>query len=421
MWYLGVLALACSLTCSAQIAPASAPAPPSTLSSSGTYYILELEGEFGKEIHAPGIKAALADAKDLGASHFVFLINSDGGHVIDAQAIAKELNERSSDLVYIAVIQKAFSASIWILCHCDHLFYRETGVVGAAVIFDRDSTGQATAVDAKFANARWGEIARVAESNGQCPDVYRAMMIQDAELFSWEEAGARRVGSTAPPATATSVRIIDTRESVLALTPSLAESIGFGQRLPNDDIDEIGKLLGLSSWRRVKSTKTDPMRRTGTALIEADKQVSERKEQRVAAERLIWTTSEKLASLRRSAEDADPDRLVLYYYENSGDLTAESRRSWRQQSDIAIRAWRAYQSELQRLRDSEKSYEKSIAALERAWERQHTKRLWVGEPRRWTESRVIEHGINKDVSWQEAQRAIDDIAARRKRYKIDQR
>lgn len=118
------------------------------------YFVVDLAGEFGKDIHAPGVKAAIADANKAKATHIVFKLDSPGGSVRDADAIHHVLSEEAKDLKVVTVVTKAFSASVWVLCNSDHIFFDGKGAAGAAVIYKMNEKGAPTAVDAKFAAAQ---------------------------------------------------------------------------------------------------------------------------------------------------------------------------------------------------------------------------------------------------------------------------
>ncbi|MFO0856474.1 MAG: hypothetical protein U0640_03850 [Phycisphaerales bacterium] len=387
----------------------------------GRYFVVELAGEFGKDIHAPGIKATIADAKKANATHIVFKLDSAGGFVKDAEAIHNVLSEDIGNMKVITIVSQAFSASVWVLCNSDYIFFDGKDAAGAAVIFNKGEDGAPTAVEAKFASGWWATIATAAERHNQSADVYRAMMIQEAELFSWTIAGELKVDGRRPEdVNAINIRELDTKETVLSLTPRLAESIGFGQKLPTGGLPDIGKILQLTKWEEVKSSNSDPMRRTTSVLKPIDKQVEECRTRIKKNIEQVYLKIDAAKARREMAERASPEATVtVYYREGSGYLTAGSQQAWRQQTERAISAWRDYQDTLKAIDTAQGNYTESIAALERSWARQHEKRLWQGEPKKWTGSRICEIDINKDTEWKIAEQQIAQLRARMNRNTID--
>ncbi len=387
----------------------------------GRYFVVNLAGEFGKDIHAPGVKAAIADAQKIKATHLVFKLDSPGGSVRDADAIHHVLGEELGDLKVVTVVSQAFSASVWVLCNSDHIFFDGKGAAGAAVIYKMGEKGAPTAVDAKFAAAQWAKVATAAEKHGQSPAVYRAMMIQDAQLFAWDENGVTKVSGDKPPEGVENVREVDTAESVLAMTPQISQSIGFGKSLPSDGIEGLGKVLGLDSWTVAKSTSADPMRRTTPALETADKAVDasfKAIEQAVIA---LTRAANEAKQLKVVATLANPDRMNLAYKSGSGLLTSESQRMWRNQSERAMSAWEKYQDSLKTINAKETSLKEAIAARDRALVRQHEKRLWTGEPEKFAGKTTIDLGFDKETEWKTAQKSIQDLQERINRNRIDDR
>lgn len=247
------------------------------------------------------------------------------------------------------------------------------------------------------------------------------MMIQNAQLFAWDENGVCKVSGDRPTNGAANVREIDTPETVLAMTPQISQSIGFGKAVPKDGVEGLGKELGFDSWQLVKSTSSDPMRRTTPALETADKAVETSTKAIEQAAVAIVRAASEAKQAKAAATRADPDRMNLTYKSGSGLLTSESQRMWRNQSERAMKAWEKYQDNLKVINAKEATLKEAVAAHDRALVRQHEKRLWTGDPEKFAGSATIDLGFDKDTEWKAAQKAIQDLQERINRNRIDDR
>ena len=150
---------------------------------SGRYVEATLTGTFGEEITAPGVSAVLKLAKTTRAKTLVFVIDSPGGYVADARAIAEILENEGSDFRIITVIRRAISASIWLLSKSNVIAFEDGKAAGAAVAYSQDETTGEISVDSKFNSAIAAQLAGSAERRGQPGAVYRAMVVREVELF----------------------------------------------------------------------------------------------------------------------------------------------------------------------------------------------------------------------------------------------
>lgn len=324
--------------------PATTPRRTDPAPARGAAMALEIpiEGVFGEDIIPLGVANALDKAARRGVEHIVFRINSNGGYVWAAEDIARIMDERAGDFTYHALIEKAVSASIWVALSCDTMHMTPDASIGAAVVFSQDETTGDAEVDAKMNSAIAANLAARAEAHGFSGDVVRAMVIGDAELWSWtNNAGEVRVGAERPSGARDAQRL-DSRETVLTLTAQQAARIGFAQPVAEPTLDALAEALGDGVWRGAGTTGRVEMERARARAEPVFKKF-----------RLL--IDEINAGIAR-AKDADP-RAYQYTIDYGGNLTDKSRRDWERRTDEAIRHWnrvRAALVELERLeRDRE--------------------------------------------------------------------
>jgi len=245
-----IVSLVPSGACIAQETPASK-APSEAPAVASTYLEVPLVGEVGKEIIAPAVREALKVAKTRKINWIVFKIDTPGGRVADAQAIAKVLLADHPGVTYIAMIQRSMSAGAWITSACDRLFFVSGGDAGAAVAFSIKQDTGSVDVDAKFNAAIASKLASTAEQHGQPGAIYRAMVLRDERLYSWhDDKGGIKLGNQPPDGPPPKdLKEIDTPETVLSLTTKQAVEFGWGKEVTSNDAAALGALLGVDGWK----------------------------------------------------------------------------------------------------------------------------------------------------------------------------
>ncbi len=396
-------------------------AAPETPPDSGKYFLAPLRGQFGKEITAPGIAQAIKIARQKKAGTIVFHIDSLGGNVEDADAIAKVLTEARPHIKIVSVVTRAFSASIWITAHSDIVAFEQGGPVGAAVCYSIDPNKGNVEVDAKFNAGRAAMLAGAAEAHGQPGAIYRAMIVQDVELFAYDEANGKALLSNERlPGRTDLPRILDSKETVLALTADQAAKIGFGQIVSGPSDMGLAKLLSATHWDPVSPSSN------GVAAVKfgADAIAFEIQKRTRAEDTLTKSLNNykalkaEAARLASRAETVSPSYTPLYY-RSDGSLTSESQARWRQVSDSAIGAWQDVLATLQSASDTQKQIIANVAEINR----QHRK---VAEVRRVepgndpaTPPDFASDNITLDAAWKTAEDELADIRARRNRNRIE--
>jgi hypothetical protein len=151
---------------------------------------IPLDGSFGEDFDAEGVKECIIAAKRQRCSEIVFEINSPGGYIECAQKIATLMNQQDRSLRYHAVITQALGASMWILARCDTVFIAEdaaASVLGPGVTPADTSRAD---IDTKAV----AELVAAATKKGVLPPLLvRAIVQPEARLYSWSRSDGSAV------------------------------------------------------------------------------------------------------------------------------------------------------------------------------------------------------------------------------------
>src|SRR5262249_38988186 len=158
-------------------------------------------------------------AVDRGIKHVVFRIKSGGGGVWAASKIAEGLGEFQGKVTTHVLIEEALSASVWGVFSCDTIEIAPGRPPGAAGVFKTDHPTGAAEVDKKLNAALAAELGAIAERHGRDPAIVRAMIMPEAELYSWTERGALKISGQRPQPSPPDLKVLSTMEDVLTLTP----------------------------------------------------------------------------------------------------------------------------------------------------------------------------------------------------------
>ncbi len=237
-------------------------AQPAPTPAANTYLVVPLKGTFGDDFNAAGVHAALKHAQGKKVPHIVFTIDSPGGAVADANAIAAAMDEFDADFTYTCLITKAYSASIWVMARCDNIIFAEGAASGAAVAFSTDTDTGSAKVDAKLNSAIASGIAAAAEKRGHPGLIFQAMILPELEVFLITDSeGKKKFVGTEPEKSAT-YETLDRRGQVLSLTAKDAVRIGLARSLPTPDVKLVGPALGISPWTSTDNTGADQIKKT---------------------------------------------------------------------------------------------------------------------------------------------------------------
>lgn len=382
------------------------------------YLEVPLRGEVGKEITAPGVRDAIRQAKSRRAGAVVFIIDTPGGRVADAAAIAAVMDQEHAGLQYHAVVVQAISAAVWPLSRCDHIFFSPAAAAGAAVAYSESaSTGQVE-VDAKFNAAIAAEIAAMADSRGQPGCVYRAMMLADARLFRWTDHGAPKLASEPPTPAPPDLQELDSKSTVLAWTARQAADSGFGTLLPSASPSAIGPVLSIADWTSAGDPAAQVMARAAADIARKSAETAKARESIDSTRKEVLALAEQTAAQAKRARDADPaTAITVYFRDSSGMLTSESQIKWRTQSDAAIREWNILQSALTDLQRAQTRASNAVEDYNKARARESQARLYSDKPQP-LKLDPIDHGLDIPALRREAADTTARLAAQRVRSRL---
>ncbi|MFG0257878.1 MAG: hypothetical protein ACF8GE_08260 [Phycisphaerales bacterium JB043] len=302
------------------------------------YLEIPLEGTFGEDIAPEGVRDALDFAKKRKIEHVVFRLKSPGGYVWAANEIADVMSEFHEGLRYYCVIEEAISASIWVVFGCDEIFALPDARVGAAVVFSQDRTTGEAEVDAKMNSAIAGTLAARAHANGHSPEIVRAMVLQEAQVFAIREGEVYRFTDQLPDV---GHEVLDTSQTVLTMTSD--ELVRYGVARPLADDGALGNALGHEGWTRFNNYGSASMRKAAQKL----------QKEKAELERLLGTVGPLVAAINSAIEEVnqyDPRMGSYSYYEDSGGFTSQSLREWRSRTETTIGAWERAIDGCQKLR-----------------------------------------------------------------------
>jgi hypothetical protein len=335
------------------------------------YLEIPLEGRFGEQITARGLEEALQAALCPGVKHIVFTIDSRGGDQDAARDVYNLLARFDKAFTFHAIVREATGVAVAPLVWCETILLRPGATIGGADIAvdgDRYPGVEPGVVLANLAMNAGEEAKR----HGHSAELFRAMIDPGHPVNAWRDAAGRvQISRWIPNAIHTKDFIVQhVAGSLLTLTERQAVELRFGR--PYDgDAAGLGRLLGYPGW-----TSAGDMGRA--AMTEAT--VAETlKAAGASSDRLRFLIEQNLR--RRTAAKASVDRFMntahgwdpkLGTYStvrdschwwapwwdgcghDSGRLTAASRRTWRERTDLTVAALSKARGSVVELRQLEK-------------------------------------------------------------------
>lgn len=302
----------------------------------GDAHRIELRGVFGEEILAAGVESAVKRALERGARRLIFVIESDGGVVQEATAIARVIEDAGERATTVAVVERGLSASIWPTFACEHIFMTEGAVLGAAVAFTQNTSTGEIAVDAKFNSALAAELAAMAERQGHDGELARAMVIPEIAIWATVEAdGSWTVREARPDLATGGVRTVVETGEVLTLTAPDAARLGLSRTIGDHSTGAVGMAVEGEAWADAGDGAM-----LGMQAVAND------------AERLRDTAPQifqKAMACAMTAAEYDPQRYTYALEGSSRRMSPEARRQWMERSDAAIGLLQRAERDLRRL------------------------------------------------------------------------
>jgi hypothetical protein len=214
---------------------------PTTLPADGTYYLIPIKGEIGKDTQKETIKQAMRMAKNKRASYVVFQIDSPGGSVSETEEILGMMAE-NTDQRHVAIVTKALSSAAVLSMACPDIFVQKGATIGAAVPI---SSGPTPApIEEKVLSAIRAMARSAAELGDHNTLLIQGMMDADLELGVTQKDGKPLV------AAGHDGKVLKSKGQILTLTARESVDCGLARAVVNDERG-IGKSLGLTRWTNV--------------------------------------------------------------------------------------------------------------------------------------------------------------------------
>ena len=350
-----------------ETSPALVPDPDQT----GTpYLVVPITGTLGQDVLAEGLEIALNFATQRGVADVVFAVNSTGGDLDEARAIAAVLDKYDDALKYHALIQNAKGLGMMFPIWSDTVHVVPTAEIGGLSLADLDRDD----LDADLAASR---AAAVAERHGHDGQLIKAMILPDTGVAAWtDDEGNVQTGRVLPEGVpADRVILNDNDGTELVLPADQAVAVGFAKAY-DGTVDELGDRLEAEGWRSISNFGTNAMQQAvdRAARREVHQQaLADRKAQQIAKnvqqhDELISYILANLMEYR----DVEPSQGQYatyvassryrtryrgvhgwgrYYteYRPTNRFTRDSRNEWQLRTDSAVAALRRIRTAIGRL------------------------------------------------------------------------
>jgi ATP-dependent protease ClpP protease subunit len=259
---------------------------PTTLPADGTYYVIPIKGEIGKDTQKETVKQALNLAKNKKASYVVFQIDSPGGSVAETEEIL-DLMAQNTDQRHVAIVTKALSSAAVLSMACPDIFVQKGAMIGAAVPISTGPTPQP--IEEKVLSAIRAMARSAAEMGDHNTLLIQGMMDADLELGVTVKDGKPVV------AAGHDGKVLKTKGQILTLTARESVDCGLARAVVTNE-QGIGKSLGLARWTNVTGT--------GKAFSE-----NMSKKERAKAERAAYleTVKPQLEKINQDLEKVNSD------------------------------------------------------------------------------------------------------------------
>lgn len=177
-------------------------------------YIIPIENEVERGLEA-FLKRTTEEAKNAGANHIIFEIDTPGGRVDAAGNIGKLLQDIESPTTSY-IVNEALSAGSYIALNTDEIYMNPQATMGASGVI----TQEGTAADKKAQSAWIAAMKSAAESKGRDPKYAVAMADADQDL---PEFGA-------------------SKGEFLTLSPNDAVEVNYAQGIVSNRVELLSEL-----------------------------------------------------------------------------------------------------------------------------------------------------------------------------------
>ncbi|MHC4967759.1 MAG: Clp protease/crotonase-like domain-containing protein [Planctomycetota bacterium] len=331
-------------------APPAAPrvSDPEALSPQDTLYLeIPIQGEFGRDVFADGVDAALRYARRYRIRHVVFAVDSPGGDLDEARATYDLLRRNQRQLTFHALVRQCTGGALGVAVWCDSIHVLPGASIGGAPpasteASEPDRAGEDRILRAQMAN----ELVRQARLTGPVADIVAAMIDPARTLAGWRDATGDIVIGDAPPPEVPAGREIFRIGPGDLLQLDFEQAVALGVEPIEGNAQKLGGVLGLSGWkpesnygrRAMAETAGRKQREAQEASARYAAAVEDNIRRREALEQYLEE------SLKRASEWNPSDASYDYYVRRWGwgwrrgkiRMTHDSRQRWRQRTDLAM-------------------------------------------------------------------------------------
>jgi hypothetical protein len=343
-WRLACLAGSLGLATAASLSPAGA----AEAEKKATYLEVPVVGRIGAQVRADAIDKALLAAKEKGATHVVFSVDSQGGSSLAAREVREVLAKHDSGLTYVAVIRDAVDVSLLFAFWCDNIFVRPGASLGGVRLqIDPKRIGEGIPPSVILSNVALN-AGVTAKKHGHSPDLVEAMIDPTETLAAWKDAqGKIQYAKAAPEGVAKESLILsDGPDTTLRITAEQAVALGFA-KIYDGPVDKLGTALGLAGWTSVGDAGTKAMEAPPppppTPAVEKPKHPKWMTDRNIEQRK---ATKESVETYLKLANQFDPKKGLYstvkeggWWYSSgydTGRMTPEAKREWTTRADTTI-------------------------------------------------------------------------------------
>jgi len=317
------------------------------------YLEIPLEGRLGEQVTARGVEDALNAARNLGANHIVFTIDSSGGDPLAALDLYALFSSRSRDFTFHALVREARGVAVIPLVWCETILIRPGGRIGGVDL---------TPDEARYPGVEPGVVvlnlalnaAEEAKRRGRSPELVRALLDPGQSVNGWRDgAGRIQISSWIPNGVHSDDFIVQhAAGSLLEMTERQAVELRFA-RAYEGDAAGLGRELGYSGWEskgeggRKAVLHATVAERIRTSLLRNDRRlflIDQNRRRRTAAkgslERFLNLAHEWHPKLGTYSTYKETWHWWNTFWDgcgiDTGRLTPEARQKWRDRTDLTV-------------------------------------------------------------------------------------
>ena len=326
---------------------------PTSFDPDDTLYLeVPIIGEFDKQIVADGVRRSLAYASRYNIKHIVFEVDSVGGNIDVASELQHLLKRYNKKLTFHAIIRQCLGEALVVPNWCDTIHISSGARVGGGGLFTYERLSN---VEGLLVSDVAYHASQVAQEHGRPGLLIRAMIDPAETLAAWQnDDGQIRFGKYLPDSVLDErVIFVDDSETVLTLTTDDVVRLGLSKPF-DGSVDGLGAELGYASWKPESDYGRKAMRQA------AERHRKQRAEHAARVERQIKESVNRRAILKRYVErhlkrahEWEPRLGTYSTYQSTRHvwdgwggskdthrLTRESRKVWRNRTDVTLSALR---------------------------------------------------------------------------------